>query len=155
MKGKWYYPLVRVDQRDWHGCGIAAVATACGVSYERARHEFYPRRKFGTRMSLDDGLATSQAHMARVIRRLGYSVVSSPRLDLQRPGLMTFAWRPDIVDSGIHCVVWDPASKSFLDPSGPDHDLRRSTGYYLNKWRRSNFRVLVLTGKARSGGILQ
>jgi hypothetical protein len=146
---RWYFPIERVPQRDDHGCGIAAVATVCGVTYNRARSEFFPcRRKFHD----DQSLHVNQHQIVRAVRRLGFSVVVGDRFkrQLRWPTIAFFSWVPGAKssDNNVHALVWDPFAKRLIDV-GYDHDRGLSNDFYLGLVKRSNYRSLVVTGKRR------
>jgi hypothetical protein len=142
---RWYFDLKRVVQEDDHGCGIASVAIACGVTYERARAEFFPRK----RVFVDDeSLHVVSDQMINVVRRLGFSCSMRDTFrGIMRPVLVPFAWHPGSTYSQVHCVVWDPWAKKFIDP-GYDHDYNHESKFYIDLWKRSQYRVLAITGRA-------
>lgn len=142
---RWYFDLVRVAQQDYfHGCGIAAVATACGVSYPRARSEFFPRR---TKFTDSAKMHVTQDQQLAVIRRLGFAAEFRDSFRLtSTPMLLSFVWSPGYEDAGCHCVVWDPVQDRIIDP-GLDHDRGNDKRFYLNLWKRSGYRSIVITGR--------
>lgn len=141
---RWYFDLKRVEQEDDHGCGIAAVAIACGVTYERSRAEFFPRK----RMFVDDEtMHVVSDQMIKVVRRLGFSCsLQDSHRGLMRPVIVPFSWMPGCSYSSVHCVVWNPWEKRFIDP-GWDHDRNLPNSYYLDLIKRSNYSVLAITGR--------
>jgi hypothetical protein len=147
---KWPFDIERVYQIDDHGCGIAAVATVCGVTYSRAKATFFPGRapKDGL------GLHVSQEQMLRAIRDLGFSgrVADDYTKFKDRPVIVPFSWCPAadplIAASTTHCIIWNPIMKRFHDP-GPDHDRRLSMQFYRRAWEMSKYQVIVVTGKKR------
>lgn len=142
---RWYFPLRRVEQGDNHGCGIACVATVCGITYERARSEFFPRR---SKFRDDESLHVAPSQMMHVIQQLGFSSLETTRFrPHQRPAIVFFAWCPERASSGIHGVVWDPFTKRLIDP-GYDHDRCLPERFYLRLWKQSNFKSLVITGRS-------
>jgi hypothetical protein len=142
---QWYFPIRRVVQEDDHGCGIAAVATVCGTTYERARSEFFPRRR---RFHDDRSLHVSMLQMLRAVRRLGFSAVLADSFkQSKRPAIAFFSWVPEAMpDGNVHAVVWDPFNKQLIDV-GYDHDRGLSDRFYLDLWKRSNFKSIVVTGR--------
>ena len=147
----WFFPIKRVEQGDWNGCGIASVAAICSVTYWRARAEFFPlRRQFRD----DPTLHVAQDHMVRVIERLGFSAEIVSNASFKRraaPAITCFSWVPDIPGNafGIHAIVWDPFKKVFIDP-GPDNFRNLPARKYLELIRKSNFNTIVITGKKDS-----
>lgn len=138
---RWHFPLMRIAQDDDHGCGIAAVATVCGVTYERARFEFFPQRQ---EFDDDESLHVGGDGMVRVVERLGFSAEWSRTYKSARcPTILFFEWQPRRSWSGRHAVVWDPFAKAYIDP-GPDRWL---THDYHNLWKRSGHSVLRVTGR--------
>lgn len=141
---QWYFPLARVEQDDNYGCAIASVATVCGVTYGRARAEFFPKRR-----DFDDNrtLCVRGHHMLRVIHKLGFKAHFHHGTygHFRCPVLVPFAWFPPD-PNWIHCVVWDPFGEEYIDP-GPDHNDPAPNNRYTKLWRKSNFRVIVVTGK--------
>jgi len=140
----WLFPLKRIKQVDYNGCGIASVATVCGLTYERARAEFFPRRK---RFVDDESLHIDSDQMLSMIHRLGFKgrIVESCPERLKNPTIFIFDWSPDL-GSGTHAVVWDPFKRKILDP-GPDASYNRSNKFYFNLWKRSRYASCVVTGK--------
>jgi hypothetical protein len=138
---RWYFNLTRISQLDNNGCGIASVAIVCGVTYDRARAEFFPRRR---RFKDDKSLHVDSEQMMRVIRRLGFSVVvRDSYLGTMRPSIVPIAWSPGSPNTAVHAVVWDPWAKRVLDP-GWDHP---STERLKEMWKRSGYQVLTVTGR--------
>ena len=145
---RWLFPIKRVKQVDWNGCGIAAVATACGVTYERARSEFFPRRE---KFIDDRRLRVNEAQMLRVIDALGFQAKPSGAIfQHKRPAIVTFSWNPkndpNVDTTGVHAVVWNPWQKRFIDP-GTDYALDHPNSKYINLWKQSGFRAIIITGK--------
>lgn len=139
----WYFPLRRVRQVDHHGCGIAAVAAICGVTYGRAKYEFFPN----TRDIKDDNeMCVSPSQMRRVIRQLGFSVAVGCHRQHKRPAVVTFSWYPEPW-TAIHAVVWDPFKQTYIDPSDGDHAMKRSNMYYDEMINASNYEALIVTGR--------
>jgi hypothetical protein len=143
--GRWYFPLTRVEQTDDNGCGIACVATTCGVTYERARFEFFPRR----RKFRDDKKLHVDGHaMVGAIRRLGFSAVWKKTYKAATsPVILVFSWLPYNGMGMNHGVVWDPYEKRIIDP-GYDHDYGHKPDFYFNLWKRSGYSALHITGKS-------
>jgi hypothetical protein len=154
---RWYYPIVRVPQVDNYGCGVAAVATLCGATYERTRAECFPnKQKFKAR----DMMVTAE-QMQEACRRLGIATTLvgwDVDFRLYRlPAILTVAWCPTYAHTGVHCVVWNPFSQvavkryggvnqHVIDPG----DDKRSDENYLDLARQSNFHIILATGRARA-----
>jgi len=148
---RWFFEIKRVEQGDWNGCGIGATATVCGVSYERARHEFFPRRKV---IKDDKRLWVSAQAMLKVIQRLGFTVefrkenpcdVDLPVVTFLSYHLPGRAYPGD--PNACHAVVWDPFKKRFLDP-GPNQE-HNTNAYYAELWKNNKYDSIVLTGKRK------
>jgi hypothetical protein len=141
---QWYFPLARVKQRDDYGCAMASSAIVCGLTYSRMRSEFFPKRRHFTD---DRSLCVRGDHMLRVINRLGFTAKyhTGSFKHLKCPVIVPFAWFPPDTD-WIHCVVWDPFEKRYIDP-GPDHERHMSQDEYSKLWSKSDYRVIVVTGK--------
>ncbi len=141
---RWYFPLVRVSQVDDNGCGIACVATTCGTTYERARHEFFPRRK---RFRDDKSIHVDSRRIQRAVRRLGFATRLS--MDFRRekcPAILVFSWMPYAGWDGMHGVVWDPFEQRIHDP-GYDHDCSHPPEFYFDLWKKSGYAAILVTGK--------
>ena len=139
---RWYFPLIRVAQKDNHGCGIAAVATVCGLTYVRARAEFFPKRQsFKDDKRLHVDLKTSAA----VIRRLGFETeeIDNP-VSFDCPTIFTFCWDVNSRLKDYHTVVWNPFDLKVIDP-GHDHTRGLTNEYYFSLWKKSGFRPLAIT----------
>lgn len=130
-------------QGDDHGCAIACVAMICGLTYERCRAEFFPRR---TKFKDDKTMMVNADQMMRVIRRLGYSCIHVDGSFKQHklPAIVLFDWRT--VPESTHAVVWDPFRSTFLDPG---YDWPMSSELYMKNWRRSNYASIVVTGRRK------
>lgn len=141
---RWFFPIQRMEQRDDHGCAIACVAMVCGISYERAKQEFFPRERAET-LADDKRLMMNGEQMMRVIRKLGYSCVArSGFKEHKLPSIVVFDWKTP--NSGTHAVVWDPFRECFLDPG---YDWPLSSKRYMQNWRRSNYASVIVTGKKK------
>lgn len=137
----WYFPITCVEQKDDHGCAMACVATICGATYERARAEFFPRRR---RFKDDDSLCVLSHQMISVARRLGFRArLVAQFKHLGRPAILPFAWSPGVRGTGIHCVVWDPFESRVIDP-GYDN---LTSEQYIQRWKNSGFGAIAITGK--------
>lgn len=118
------------------------MAIVCGVTYERAKHEFFPRRRVEDIKDNVTLQVTAQQMMA-VIRRLGFSCVSRNGFkEHMCPSIVVFDWR----SGGTHAVVWDPSRGCFLDPG---YDWPLAHKHYMKNWRRSGYANVVVTGKRR------
>jgi hypothetical protein len=146
---RWHFPIMRVPQRGDHSCGIAAVATVCGITFARARAELFPRR---TEHFDDKTSHVSQDRMVKTIRKLGFCVrVTDDFRKFKRPAIVTFSWYPSfnsLRDSSIHSVVWDPWERRFIDP-GPDMLYGKKNSEYVKLWKLSNYKALVVTQKRK------
>jgi hypothetical protein len=140
---RWFYELERIKQQDvWNGCGIAAVATACGVTYSRARFEFYPERK---EFDDDKSLRVDGNQMLAVVRRLGFEAIASRSFKrFKRPTVLPFKW-PSYLGAGVHCVVWDPSQKKTIDPGCDNY----TTEEHIDYWRKSGYAAIVLLDRRR------
>lgn len=137
----WPFPLERIEQKDVYGCTIACVAIVCGVTYHRARNEFFPRHVKRVRDGKE--LMLSAHDIMPVIRRIGYSCVAKNTFKIyKKPSIVFFDWRA----GGTHAVVWDPERECFLDP-GYDWPLPEKV--YMNNWHASKFASVIVTGKRR------
>jgi len=143
---RWYFDIKRVMQVNNHGCGIATVATVCGVTYERARHEFFPKKR---RFRDGEDLCVDAIAMIKVINKLGFDAETVPdfRKVKDRPVIVPFSWSPYAPDYGIHSVVWDPFKKRFIDP-GPDEG-NFSEKEYVGFWKYFKYQSVVVTGKKK------
>lgn len=141
----WPFPLVRVKQVNWNGCAIASVATACGVTYERARATCFPKRKY---FEDDKSLHLNQEQVQRACAALGFHTkISSTFRWSQRPAIVTVSWDPNSSDPTCHSVVWDPYQKKFLDP-GADHDHGRyNANHFMKLWKNCGYSVVIVTGQ--------
>jgi len=141
---RWYFDIERIQQGNHYGCGIACVATVAGVTYARARHEFFPHVK---KFKEGKHLAVSGEHMVNALRRLGFeAAIEDDFKKLKVPAIVPFKWVHLSKWSGVHAVVWNPFDRKFVDP-GSDHDRGLDNLFYENKWRKSNFSVVAVTGK--------
>ena len=140
----WFFPIKKVAQEDHNGCAIACVATVCGITYERARSEFFPRRRM---FEDDESLWVGGVQMTRVIRKLGFRVVPTRNFkELECPTILAFAWSPGYRDSNCHSIVWDHVTQQFIDPD-PMAVSGESLKHYHDLWKRSGFNALAITGK--------
>lgn len=138
----WYFPIRRVEQGDDYGCAIACVATVCGLTYDRARYEFFDRKP------VKDGplIQITVYDMLRVVRRLGFKARTSSRLVKTRhPTIVVFKWQPTVPTSLCHSVVWDPFDRRFVDPGWDDGNITNER--YTSLWRDSGTRTLVISGR--------
>ena len=143
--GRWYFPLNRVSQKDDNGCGIACVATVCGVTYARARHEFFPRRR---KFQDDKRLHVDGIAMIRAIRRLGFSATMEPTYKgADCPVILVFSWKPYTGTDAHHGVVWDPWKKHIIDV-GYDYDYGHKNEFYFNLWKASGYSAIHVTQKS-------
>lgn len=147
---RWYFPIKRVKQADDHGCGIAATAIACGVTYARARSEFFPRR---LDFKDDESLHVGPKQIVNVIHKLGFTAKhhAGQFRHIDRPVIVPFSWLAGNEDhaDAVHAVVWDPFEKRILDP-GLDHERSLTNGQYFNLWRLSKYDVIIVTGKVKA-----
>ena len=148
----WFFDIRRVEQGDWNGCGIGATATACGVSYWRARHEFFPDRKV---INDTPQLWVSAGAIIKVIRRLGFTAEfrDGPPHEAKTPAIAFLSYhRPGEAYPGdpnaCHAVVWDPFEEKFIDP-GPGEE-HASKDRYVSLWKNNKYPSIVLTGKRRT-----
>lgn len=138
-------PIKHVAQADFNGCAVACVAMACGVTYEQARRAAFPRRKV---FRDDRSLWLSDPQVVRAIERLGFrtSMARTFRRH-RRPAIISFEWEPGS-RSFAHSVVWDPAQRRLLEPAEPDRHMHPDEELrYLDLWRRSDWAVIVVTGR--------
>lgn len=129
---------MRYVKQQSEGCAIASVAMLADVPFEKAVKRFYPKRK-----PYDYFIEpVSNNQVLRVMRSFGlkfkqYSVDWKKNKIFRmpkNPSLFTVDWEdyPNLV----HCAVWDPSTKKFLDPAfgengaDPiDHYVKFATDY--------------------------
>ena len=145
---RWYFPLDHVEQGDSNGCVVASVAIVTGLSYLRARHEMFPKR----RDFVDDrSLWCDEAQSTRCLRRLGFATrqVDDHRRT-KRPALVSFAWHPEDPRSCAHCVVWDPWKERFIDPGNANgYVSHEEAERFIDLWKRTAWTSTLVTGRLR------
>lgn len=115
----------RVKQRGGSDCGVGAVATLAGVSYEEAFDAVYPDGKMKI---------TSSGKLIAALEKLGRPAAAKRMSSI---GTTTMAELPHDAllkvkvsgGSSIHWVVWDKKRKMKLDP-WPD-PMRHKVMCYL------------------------
>lgn len=143
--------VVRINQRHWTGCAIAAIASVVGVSYEkveaRARWLGLIKRRpksidlfdFGSR-SIDYSIYFKD--FLKVIRSFGVKAVRRQGFDFSNHRAILVC-KNDV--ASYHCVVWDPAfGGRFVDPAWLEPDPRRT---YISQWRRAGKETFIITGR--------
>jgi len=104
--------VTKIDQVDYNGCGVAAMAMVSGLTYREAKHAL-----FGT--FPDSGrLEVSIFDLQKCLTKLGFvaKITETPaRLVKTTRMIVGMDW------TGIpvlgHFVVWDPDKQRFLDPA--------------------------------------
>ena len=142
----WYFDIKRIKQKNNHGCAIACVAAVCGVTYERARYEFFPKQ---IKFIDDDSLCVTAEQMIKVIDELGFEArgVDDFRVVKDRPVIIPLSWSSYTFTAGIHCIVYDPFKKCYIDP-GPDQG-NFTAKQYVELWQNFSFQSIVVTRKKR------
>lgn len=123
--------LRHVTQSNYNGCFVAALAMILGKTYEEAYKLLFPE---GDILSGEHAFRSDDSNIgaaaARVLERLGCKVKKSTYRQMK--SLIKHARKNTLIiirwggGSICHAVVFDAATKQFLDPSGPvmPYDLK-------------------------------
>ena len=143
---RWYFPLRAVRQPDHNGCAIACLATICGLSYERAKAEAFPRRRS---FSDNPSIRLDDRRMLAAFRRLGFRATVEPTHEgLRCPCVLYYECDPGIAGSLVHALVWDPFAERCIDPAEDDGKLSAGDqSAALDRWRRTGWSVIAVRGK--------
>lgn len=141
-------PLVRVNQRHWTGCAVAAVATVVGVSYAAVVNRAFGRRAKRNGLYVDpttfpyvfaDDYALTSEQIVDLIRGFGFRVRVRHDFDFgEKRAILTCS----IGSEEYHCIVWDPVRRRFIDPASPTL-ARKST--YLGQWKRADRETFIVS----------
>lgn len=143
-------PLIRVNQRHWTGCAVAAIATVVGVSYGAVVKRAFGKNVKRSRVRIDPttfpyvfeqnfDFSLSSAQIVKLIRDFGFRVRLRHDFD--------FGLNPAILTCSVgieeeHCIVWDPMKRRFIDPASPILDERRT---YIRQWNRAGRETFIVS----------
>lgn len=140
---RWFFPIRRIEQGDDHGCAIACTAMVCGISYDRAKQEFFPH-SHAEFLRDDKNLHVDHKRMMSVIRRLGYTCTFEENfMSYKLPSIVMFDWG---FSPGTHAIVWEPWRECFLDP-GYDWPMNNKT--YMKFFEKKKYGSVILTGRKK------
>lgn len=120
-----------IRQRHANGCGVASLAMATGISYDRAMKLIAPNRKKGT---VFEGILLEQTLKALNDMGATYRVRFDRKLrQIKNDALISIS-----LPCGCrHAVAWDAKTKQILDPdpveSGHDGVLLHITAGYVQE----------------------
>ena len=106
-----------IKQVDNNGCGVAAVATLAGVTYEEARAIIYPQGRSRLTKTRDLHAALSKlGREPQSHRRIG--IGAKTLTDLEGDALVFVKMGKNGKGNG-HWIVWDHAAQMVRDPDKP------------------------------------
>lgn len=111
-----------MKQKHAGGCGVATLAMATGISYDKALQIISPRRIPGSKYP---GTTLEMALKALTKMKLKYRIIFD-RINLER--LENTAYISITAKCGCrHAVAWDPVTKEVFDPGYKPHHTGRKT----------------------------
>jgi len=127
-----------VKQKHKYGCGVASLAMAAGIGYDRALKLIDPNREKGAQFS---GTHLEQVLAALQKMGFGYKIHFDPTNlgTIKNNAYISFSQRCGC----RHAVTWDAKNKKILDPDfgKPDHTGKIIT--FSRQYIRKNANYIV------------